>query len=110
MAHAKHVSGVAYVLTFVGLLALATLSLLLSFLHWPTGDLVVSLVIAFVKMVLVLFFFMHLVEEPFSSRVVVLGSLMFVTLLVLLTTIDVHSRHTFPAGARPSPTQAFYAR
>ncbi len=110
MAHAKQVSGFSYLVTFVGLLGLATLSLLLSFLHWPTGDLVVSLVIAFAKMVLVLFFFMHLVEEPFSSRLTVLAALIFVTLLVLLTTIDVHSRKTFPAKERPSPTQSFYGR
>ncbi len=110
MAHAKHVSGLAYVLTFVGLLALATLSLLLSFLHWPSGDLAVSLVIAGAKMALVLFFFMHLAEETFSSRSTVLVSLMFVTLLVLLTSVDVHTRHTFPAREKPSPSQWFYGR
>lgn len=110
MAHAKQVSGTAYVLTFVGLLALATLSLLLSFLHWPTGDLVISLVIAFAKMALVAFFFMGLVEEPFSSRLTVLMSIMFVALLVLLTSVDVHSRHTFPAREKPSPAESFYDR
>lgn len=110
MAARAHVSGIGYVATFVALLVLATVSLLLSFLHWPTGDLVVSLVIAFAKMVLVLMFFMHLVEERWSSRLTVVASLLFVVLLVSLMTIDVHTRHTFPARQKPSPTQAFYGR
>lgn len=110
MAKKKHVSGVAYVATFVGLLLLATVSLLLSFLHWPVWGTVVALGIAAVKAILVLFFFMHLVEQRFSNRMAVLVSVLFVGLLVGLTTADVATRHTFAARTEPAPDEAFYGR
>jgi len=105
-----HVSGLAYVVTFAALLVLATVSLLLSFLHWPTGDLIVSLVIAAVKAILVLCFFMHLVEQPFSHALTIVVSVGFVTLLVGLAAADVASRRTFPARVRPVAAQVFYQR
>ncbi len=107
---AKHVSGLGYALTFLALVALASLSLGLSFLHWPTGDLTVSLVIAGIKAVLVLFFFMHLVEQRFTNRVTVLVSVLFVSLLVGLTAADVATRHTFAQRTRPPETERFYVR
>ena len=110
MSEHKHVSAVAYVLVFVALLVLATVSLLLSMLHWPVWGTVVALAIAVVKALLVLFFFMHLVEQRFSNRVTVLVSVMFVSLLVGLTAADVASRHTFAARTEPAPDEAFYAR
>jgi cytochrome c oxidase subunit 4 len=103
-------SGAIYVLTFVGLLALAVLSLFLSFLHWPRGDLVVSLLIALVKALLVLFFFMHLAEQRFSNRLVALVSALFVILLVGLAAADVVSRRTFPERPRPTIGEPFYRR
>src|SRR5579883_634434 len=106
----KHVSGAAYSLTFVGLLVLATLSLLLSFLHWSTGDLVVSLVIAAVKALLVLFFFMHLVEQRLTNRLAVLVAVGFAALLIGLTAADVASRHTFQAKMKPPQLDTFYVR
>lgn len=110
MAVHKHVTGVGYVATFLALLVLATLSLLLSFLHWEAGDLAVSIFIAVIKAGLVLFFFMHLVEQRFSNRATVLVSLMFVALLVGLTAADVATRQTFPARLQPTSTQEFYTR
>src|SRR5438067_370378 len=106
----KHVGFGGYLFTFVALLALATLSLGLSFLHWPKGDLVVSLVIAVFKALLVLFFFMHLAEERFSSRATILVSVMFVVILVGLTAADVATRHTFPPCPRPTANEPFYRR
>lgn len=105
-----HVGGLGLVATFVGLLVLATLSLLLSFLHWPVGDLVVSLVIALVKALLVVYFFMHLIEQPFSSHMAMLVSLVFVTLLIGLATADVVTRHTFPVRPEPTTREQFYVR
>jgi cytochrome c oxidase subunit 4 len=110
MAEPKHVTGVGYLATFVALLALATISLLLSYLHWKDWDLVVSLLIAVVKAALVLFFFMHLIEQRFSNRATILVSLMFVALLVGLASADVATRHTFPARPHPPIDQAFYVR
>lgn len=106
----KHVTGVGYVGTFIALLALATISLLLSYLHWGRGDLVVSLLIAVIKAGLVLFFFMHLIEQRFANRATVLVSLLFVALLVGLTSADVASRHTFPMRPEPPLQEPFYAR
>jgi cytochrome c oxidase subunit 4 len=107
----KHeVSTIGYVATFVGLLVLATLSLLLSFLHWPVGDLIVSLVIAGIKAVLVIYFFMHMIEQPFSSHMTMLVSLCWVALLVVLATADVVTRHTFPVRPEPTEGERFYVR
>jgi cytochrome c oxidase subunit 4 len=105
-----HVGGVGLIATFVGLLVLATLSLLLSFLHWPVGDLVVSLLIALVKALLVVYFFMHLIEQPFSSHMTMLVAVVWVTLLIGLAAADVVTRHTFPARPEPTEGQPFYVR
>lgn len=110
MAEHKQVSAVAYALVFVALLVLATVSLLISFLHWQVWGTVVALTIAVVKALLVLFFFMSLVEQRFSNRVTVLVSVMFVSLLVGLVAADVATRHTFAARTEPAPNEGFYAR
>ena len=106
----KHVSGVGYLLTYLGLIALATLSLGLSFLHWSTGDLVISLVIAAVKATLVFWFFMHLHEQRFANRMVVLVSFAMVSILIALMALDVASRHTDPPAPRPSSSTELYRR
>ena len=106
----KHVSGLAYVLVFVALVVLAAVSLFISFLHWPVWGTVVALSIAVIKALLVVFFFMHLVEQRFSNRAAVLVSVMFVCLLVGLTAADVATRHTFPSHNAPPPDDAFYGR
>ena len=110
MSAQKQVGGVAYVATFIGLMVLATASLLLSFLHWPVWGVIVALSIAVVKALLVLFVFMHLVEQRFSNRMTVVASVLFVSLLVGLTAADVATRHTFAAQTRPAPNEAFYDR
>jgi cytochrome c oxidase subunit 4 len=89
---AKHVTAKGYTLTFVVLLALATLSLLLSYIHWPRLDLALSLLIAAAKAGLVLFFFMHLIEQRFTNRLAFFVSLGFVALLIGLTAADVATR------------------
>ena len=106
----RHITGIGYLLTFVALLVLATLSLGLSFLHWTTGDLVVSLVIAGVKALLVLWFFMHLAEQRFTNRLTVLVSVLFVALLVGLAAADVGSRRLFPKAPQPTADEQFYKR
>jgi cytochrome c oxidase subunit 4 len=110
MSEGTKVGAVAYVGTFAGLLLLATASLLLSFLHWKVGGLVVSLGIAALKALLVLFFFMHLAEQRFTNRMTMLVGVMFVGLLVGLTVADVATRHTFADRTKPSPDEPFYSR
>jgi cytochrome c oxidase subunit 4 len=108
MAEERHVGGLGYLFTFVALVALATLSLGLSFLHWTTGDLVVSLVIATIKAALVLYIFMHLVEQRFSSHVVVGVTALMLALLAGLTAADVATRQTSAPSPRPEPSDLFY--
>jgi caa(3)-type oxidase subunit IV len=110
MSTHKQVGLAGYAWTFVALVGLATASLLLSFLHWKTGGVVVALTIAFVKAALVLFFFMGLAEQRFSNRFTMLVAVLFVSLLVGLTAADVASRHTFPMRPAPPATESFYRR
>ena len=105
----KQVSFLAYAVTYGVLLALASVSLALSRLHLGAG-MAVALAIAGVKACAVLWLFMHLVEQHASSRFAVLLAVSLMVLLVGLTTIDVQTRHTFPAKASVPPSSAFYSR
>lgn len=77
----------SYLWTYAILLALATLAWQLTGL--PHGlALSLSLAIALVKAVLVLMRFMHLREESFSFRYIMLISALLVSILIVLTTLD----------------------
>lgn len=103
-------SGRGYLFTWFALIALAALSLGLSFLHWPAGGLAASLAIATVKATLVVWFFMHLAEQRFLNRLIVVIAALLFALLIGLTAADVATRRTFPAGPRPTENSAFYRR
>lgn len=94
-----------YVLTFVGLLALATISLLLSGLP-DSVAVTLSLVIAFAKAAMVLMFFMHLSEERFSFRFVMLISTLLVGILIVLTALDPATRA--PYAPAPSENRSYH--
>ncbi|HEY4184185.1 MAG TPA: cytochrome C oxidase subunit IV family protein [Polyangia bacterium] len=102
------VSFTTYAGTYLALLLLATGSLLLSSLH--LGGLAVALPIAGLKALLVLWFFMHLSTQSASSRLAVLVAVVLIGVLVVLTALDVRTRHTFPARAEPPPASGFYRR
>ncbi|HEX2571294.1 MAG TPA: cytochrome C oxidase subunit IV family protein [Polyangia bacterium] len=112
----RHISGKAYVLTYVALLVLATLTLVLSWVFKRSGlgggaaSLAVAIGIAAVKAFLVLWFFMHLAEQRFANRLVVLVSVTLLGILIALTATDVATRHTFPPAPRPTPSAGFYER
>ena len=89
-----------YVYTYLALLALATLSLLLSGLA-GTLALTLALAIAAIKATAVLLRFMHLSEEPFSYRFVMIVSSLLVCVLIALTALDPITRAPFP----PAPSQ-----
>jgi cytochrome c oxidase subunit IV len=95
-----------YLLTFVGLVGLATLSLVLSGLP-DTISFTLSMVIASIKAIAVLLFFMHLIEERFSYRFVMIVSAMLVCILIALTTLDPMTRAPYPPP--PSKNIAFRA-
>jgi len=98
-----------YAGTYVVLLVLATLSLLLSRIHF-SGGLAVALVIAALKAAAVLWFFMHLVDQSSSSRFAVVVAVSLMAILAGLTLVDVATRHTFPQKAEPMPSSGFYQR
>jgi cytochrome c oxidase subunit IV len=100
MSMTKHMTAAGYVFTYVALMVLATATLLLARLEVP-GDLAIAMGIAALKAGLVLWFFMHLYEQRFANRVVILVSIVLVVILVALTATDVASRHTFPPGVHP---------
>jgi cytochrome c oxidase subunit 4 len=97
-----------YVKTFVALVLLATASFFLARVR--LGGPAVALLIAATKAVLVLWFFMHLRAEHASSRIAVLVAAALIFLLVGLTSLDVTSRHTFPAEGVPPASSGFYQR
>ncbi len=110
MAAHRALKGRDYVISYVALVVLATASLLLSFLKLHEAQLFVAIGIAFVKAIVVAYFFMHLVEEPLSARMAVLVALLFFALLITLTALDVATRHTYPPAVSPTPEQGFYRR
>jgi cytochrome c oxidase subunit 4 len=96
---------------FVALVLLATLSLVLgTSLHWYWGDVAISLVIAAVKTIIVLWFFMDMADQPFRARLAIGIAVILVALLVGLTVTDVATRWLMPRGPVPSPGEAFFVR
>jgi cytochrome c oxidase subunit IV len=85
-----------YVLTFVGLLILTTLTLLLSFAPLGSWHVPTALLIAIAKTLLVALFFMHLIEQETVNWVAILVSVLLMGTFIGLSTLDVASR--FIAG------------
>jgi cytochrome c oxidase subunit 4 len=97
--------------TFVALVVLATASLAIGvFVKVPHLGPAASLVIAVVKAVLVLWFFMHLAEQAFRTRLAVLASVLLVALFVTLTALDVATRQVTAPRPLPGPGESFYLR
>lgn len=102
---------VQYLATFVALAALASVSLLLA-LFWkvPYWSVVVGMGLATAKAFLVLWYFMHMAEQPFRTRLVVMVSALLVILLISLTAADVTTRHHIPRRGLPGSRNDFYLR
>jgi cytochrome c oxidase subunit 4 len=94
----RHVSSAAYLATFGSLIALTALTFSVSFLELGAFEVPVALAIAMAKGTLVALFFMHLIEQRFVNRMVLIISVLFIALLVTLVVADVATRHTFPVG------------
>ena len=99
-------SAMTHVLVWLALMILATLTLLLSRAHFGNLDIAFALVIALVKTLLVVLFFMELIEHRFINSMVLIVSAGFVALLVTLIVADIVTRRTFPKGPLPEATQA----
>jgi cytochrome c oxidase subunit 4 len=87
-AHAAQPSSPApYVWTYLALLALATASWMLASLHIP-GAIAIGLSIGAVKALLVVGYFMHLREEPFSFKLILAVAIALVAIFIGLAVLD----------------------
>jgi cytochrome c oxidase subunit 4 len=88
-----------YVLVFVSLLVLAGLTTGIAFIDLGPFNTPIALLIALIKMVLVLLFFMHLLYSAKLLRVVVIAGFFWLALLIGLTMNDYHTRSWIPDPA-----------
>lgn len=96
MASPKIVSVKTYVLTFIALLALLGLTTLLAYVHMGIANSVIALVIAVAKMLLVVLFFMHAFYDKGLTRVAMVLGLLWLTILIVLSSADVFTRNWTP--------------
>jgi len=98
------VSVKTYVFVFASLIALTLLTTGVAFVNLGRFNTVVALLIAFSKMLLVVFFFMHLRQSSGLVRVVLLAGFFWLALLIALTTVDYRTRSWTPAPESWSTT------
>lgn len=89
--------------TFVALIALTTLTLVLSFFVTATLGLALAFAIAVGKALLVAYGFMHLGREPPASRFALLAGVLLAVLLVSGVVTDVAWRITPDVRVPPLP-------
>jgi cytochrome c oxidase subunit IV len=85
-----------YFLIFGTLLALTALTTGVAFVDLGQWNTIVALIIACCKGTLVVLFFMHLRWSPRLMRVVLLSALLWLAILISLTTTDFFSRDWIP--------------
>lgn len=89
----------ADVATFIGLLALTTLTLVLSFVPLGAAATPTAMVIAATKASLVLVFFMHLGEHGVASWIALVVSVLLAGVFIGISVLDVASRIVVATGA-----------
>ena len=85
-----------YVTIYLLLLVLLAATVGTSFVHLGPFNLAAALVIAFVKGMLVVLFFMHLRDAPRLTWLVAAGSLVWLAILVVGILMDYWARGVFP--------------
>src|SRR5208283_4328675 len=85
-----------YFVIFISLLALTALTTGLAYVDLGQWNTIVALIIACCKATLVVLFFMHLRWSPRLMRVVLLSALLWLAILISLTTTDFFSRDWTP--------------
>jgi caa(3)-type oxidase subunit IV len=90
------------VITWLALVAMAALSLLLSFLHLGPAFVGIALLVAGAQATLALVSFMQVGAARLSGVMVPVAVAFFVALLVSLTATDMATRRTFPRAPVPS--------
>ncbi|WP_437283456.1 cytochrome C oxidase subunit IV family protein [Sorangium sp. So ce375] len=105
----KHLSSRTYVIVWLLLMALTLTSYLLSLAHLGEADVVAALLIAVAKTVLVLLFFMHLIEQRFANALPMIVAALLLGLMLTLMLSDVTSRQAIlqrPIPLTPPPAAA----
>jgi cytochrome c oxidase subunit IV len=99
IAHSGHTASIrTYVMVFVALLILATLTTAVSYVDLGVWNIVIAMLIATTKMVLVALVFMHLRYTVGLTRIVSIAGLFWLALLVAFSMADVFTRHWTPEG------------
>ncbi len=99
LSYEHHPSLVRYVIVWLALLVLTTLTWRLAYGDHGTAGLVIGMLIATTKATLVALFFMHLWDQSGVNRLVFVVALVYAGILMGLTVTDVATRFT-PAVAR----------
>lgn len=81
-----------YLWNLVALLALGAISFALSHVSLGLWEIPAAMIIALVKSALVALFFMHLVDQEVSNRIVLLTAVAFVAVLLTLMGLDIVTR------------------
>ncbi len=92
MTQPSQPSALTYVIVWLALASLATLSLLASYAHLGDWNVVFAFAIATVKAGLVFAVFMHLMHGPPLHRIVIVVAMCFVALIILGVLADVATR------------------
>ena len=85
-----------YIIVFLCLIGLTLLTTGVAFVDLGALNTPVALVIAFCKMLLVIFFFMHLRHSSALVRIVLLAGFFWLALLIALTMGDYRTRNWTP--------------
>jgi cytochrome c oxidase subunit IV len=105
----KHLSSRTYVIVWLLLMGLTLASYLLSLAHLGQADVFAALLIATAKTLLVLLFFMHLIEQRFTNALPMIVAALLVGLMLTLMLSDVTSRQEIsrrPVPLSPPPAAA----
>ena len=88
-----------YVMVFISLLLLAGLTTGVAFIDLGAFNTPIAMAIAFVKMLLVLLVFMHLLYSAQLPRIALIAGVFWLALLIGLTLTDYHTRSWIPDPA-----------
>jgi cytochrome c oxidase subunit IV len=98
-----------YVLIFLGLILLTSLTTAVAFVDLGALNTVAALAIAVCKMLLVILFFMHVKYMPGLTKIVVVAGFFWLAILLALTLGDIFTRAWTPVP-EGWPTSATFSR
>src|SRR4051812_24012769 len=99
--HTGHIdSATSYVLVFLGLIVLTVVTTAVAFVDLGAFSVVAALAIACCKMLLVTLFFMHVRHSSRLTKLVLVGALLWLTILIGLTLTDFITRGWFGVPGR----------